>query len=120
MIDTDLHSVSILEYFYQYFLISLIFIVVVAFVIHKVAITSRAGNTKLSQRYKALVLRTSRRRGDRSYLRGNREPIILWTLVPSALTCVSVYSGMPRKALSGILGTGARNGLRLTVTNNTE
>jgi hypothetical protein len=53
---------------------------------------SIAGNSRV-------VLRTSKRRGCRSYLRGNREPIIPRTLGTSVITCVSVYLGSPRKAL---------------------
>jgi hypothetical protein len=66
------------------------------------------------------MLRTSKRRGDRSYLRGNRGPIILRTLGISVITCVSVYLGMPRGAPRQTLEAGARNGLRLTVTTNTH
>ena len=65
------------------------------------------------------MLRTSKRRGDRNYLRGSHRPIIPRTLGTSVITCVSVYLGMPRRALRQTLETGARNGLRLTVTNNT-
>jgi hypothetical protein len=65
------------------------------------------------------VLRTSKRRRDRSYFRGNRGPIIPQTLRISVITCVSVYSGIPRGALRQILEAGARNGLRLTITTNT-
>ena len=49
----------------------------------------------------------------------NCEPIILQTLGNSVITCVSVYLGMPRKALSEYPKTGARNGLLLTVITNT-
>jgi hypothetical protein len=41
------------------------------------------------------MLRTLKRRGDRSYLSSNRELIILRTLRISVITCVSVYLGMP-------------------------
>jgi hypothetical protein len=44
------------------------------------------------------MLRTLKKRGGRSYSRGNREPIILRTLGTSVITCVSVYLGKPRKA----------------------
>ena len=42
------------------------------------------------------MLRTSKKRGGRSYLSGNREPIIPRTLGIGVVTCVSVYLGMPR------------------------
>jgi hypothetical protein len=66
------------------------------------------------------MLRTSKRRGGRSYLRGNRGPIIPRTLGVSVITCVSVYLGMPRGVPRQILRTGARNSLRLTITTNTH
>jgi hypothetical protein len=66
------------------------------------------------------MLRTSKRRGGRSYLKGNREPIIPRTPGTSVITCVSVYLGTPRKAPRRPLQQGARNGLQLTVTTNTR
>jgi hypothetical protein len=65
------------------------------------------------------VLQTLKKRGDRSYLRGNRGLIILRTLGISVITYVSVYLGIPRGALRQTLEAGARNGLQLTVTTNT-
>jgi hypothetical protein len=54
-------------------------------------------------------------------LSSNREPIILRTLRTSVVTCVSVYLGMPlRGPKAKTFRAGARNGLRLTVTNNTR
>jgi hypothetical protein len=50
------------------------------------------------------MLRTLKRRGGRSYLRGNREPIILRTLRISVVTCVSVYLGVPQGILRQTLG----------------
>jgi hypothetical protein len=65
------------------------------------------------------VLRTLKKRRDRNYLRGNRGLIIPRTLGTSVIIYVSVYLGIPRGALRQTLETGARNGLRLTVTTNT-
>lgn len=66
------------------------------------------------------MLRTLKRRRGRSYLKGNRRLIILRTLRISVITYVSVYLGMPRKALRQTLRAGARNGLLLTVITNTR
>ena len=49
----------------------------------------------------------------------DREPIILRTLRISAVTCVSVYLGVPQGLKARAVRAGARNDLRLTNTNDT-